>query len=509
MKYKKATLFLVLILLLNIVLISWGIVINNNKTNDDRRAFANSFKTNLFAKTVTRGEAQTHDEMLSMMDSYYTDDTGEVVKGIQADTKNNEFNDSGKQLRENVATSFFSEYISWDEFNYIFENSNTDITQFENTDLISLIMMADKGLSPLVVFDKFGVDTSGFLDFSTSLVAAYAADDSILTWLIVSLLLPNGLEGGIRLNFLIETLISFSDPEQYPNWVVNNLGGIVDNFLSDFQTDHGISDEDWPEALSLLISAVDAVDTVLSKIKIDLLETGSQFTYNETIDGVSREVSYDFSGKMYLDEWAGVEGESLGVKNWSNDETHQYFSSVAIRTDLRNAGDLHLSSISSFAFPLSSDSIKYLNSYYARINDKYEGKKYKLMGTVKTSPVEDETFPWAVASTKTVEIDTTGEAFLYDVYSNIDYTEFYNRALIEDGLSEYKFSYTEQLYGNQELNASDFSKDTSNYEDTIYKPGNGGVTFDEFVFISRTYRPMLRSTNFDLFIHEVSKLIVE
>ncbi len=488
MKNRKMLIFIILIFIFNAILIMSGIYLNSQNKDESIEMFEESFKTNLFAKTISKGESKTYDEMKYSLDSYYEDSEGQTVKGIEKDEEGNLIFDSAKQSRENVSLSFFSNYISFEDLNFVAVNTNTDLTAIESKENLAMVMIIDKGADAKLL-NYLGPNIQGLPQL---ILNNNDEQDALVKILLIEGLLPHGLEAGIdfaNLWGMIEDIVTFADGTEFFD------------FFAYIEEEFGIGRLEWVAAHAAINTAVEIIDSKLSKIKLDLFETPSLLTYEEEINGEKTEVTYDFSSRLTMDNYIGVDGEKIGIENWDVVELDTYFEQVSINTDLLNKGDYHQSITFSNAFALDSNSFTDFNKYLSNITERYNGEEYSYY---QFEELKNDT--WAVLSGREVAVDSQGEAFLYDIYKKLDYTEYFDRALESDGLNSYDYKYASVLYDNKTMLPENYS---SKYESDVYHRGQSGVTFADFVFISKTYRPFLRSSNIDYFVHDIATLVYE
>ncbi len=459
MKNKKILTVVILVILFNIFLIAGGIYLQKENNEKIKEEFFDDFTSRLFISNVSNGETNDYKEFEEMLDSEYIDSEGNSVKGFGTDDEGYYVEDSAHEFRRYASESMLSDYLSWNDIISVGSNMSFDPTTLESPELAATILVADKGASD---GESWGI----------------IIDNPIYASLAPTILL-HGLEG---------------------------LG-------------------------------------------IDLLGFNEQFTYVESIDGSDVEVIYDFSTSIEKDEINGVEGELLGVLNWDSTEVHEFFSYISISTDIRNNGDLHETITAPTGFRSDSNSYYLFSRLLKKVEQEYEGIKYNVLkpaattaglsniideaidhyldGTldewmdsieIGTSDIidalvsMDKTPEWSLSIKKQNTIDSEGEALLYVIWSEFDYQEYFDRALEVDGMKSYDIAYIGELYGNGKFLTENYkpSKFDITGTGTIYRYGSDEeISFSEFVLLSQTYRPFLRSVNYEPLIWDLAELATD
>ncbi len=239
---------------------------------------------------------------------------------------------------------------------------------------------------------------------------------------------------------------------------------------------------------------------------IEIFNFGEEFIFSEQQeDGTYKEVTYDFSGRVKAEDFSGVEGETLGMDNWGSKEVHKFFGTLSFYTDARNLGDLHQSMSISNAFSTKSNTYYLFDRFLSESLEKYEGTPYSWYAP----KYNEEKTQWNFIKIKTNYVDSEGEALLYSLYDNLDYHEYFDKALEIDGITDYKIEYASELYGNGQYPSSEFDT-TSETNTSIYTYGTEDeITFSDFIFLSQTYKPFLRSVNYDQLTYDITDLLIE
>ncbi len=509
--HKKLSISLILIFLLNMFLILFGIYFMNQNVNDQKQEFYNDFTSRLFVSNVTQGQTKDYVEMMEMFDSTYIDAEGNVQKGIEVDADGNYIHDSGSMARKNFSGTLISRQVTWPELVRIFQMSS-DISGIENIKNVKLILVADKGIEFSAYYELLDL---GLLD-----VSAMIAKGEYLTALF-PVIFPYGLEGFNLSPYQWGNLVKFAF----------NLGALDDLIPPGTLDDIPLKYQD--DIIALAIStAFYAVFSLmnLNLNGLDLFVFDEEFTYVENIDGEYKEVTYDFSTKITSETLNGVPGESLGVNNWDGKEIHAWFKTLAITTDLFNRGDLHQSVAISNGFRNDSDSYFTFSNFLKDELNKYDGIEYEWYAVEEIyglnlqdgiSPInlkepaqkrwyfytpEYNPIQTAEGAMSKHTIDTQGEALLYSMYENLDYHSYFDAALEIDGMDSYEYKYVSQLYGTKRYSPEHYVKKINQ---TIYTKGQKEeITFSEFMFLTYTYKPFLRSVNYERLVWDIADLAI-
>ncbi len=496
MKNKKIIISFVLILFLNIFLIFSGIIIQSNNIDVQREEFYDEFTSKVFVSTVTKKETNDINEMKSLIDGEWVDTDGNTQTGFELNEDKEIVEDHSKVIKKTISTSVFSNSVNWTEIDAV-----TPVAKLET----------GKNAAKAIVFDKgaesdFWSDFPGVLEFQDKADEARLAAVTLHTvskmkaaivWPIVkdALELPDNTFKDMfvklwdgDLNKITIAAINAAVPGL--GTLLYNKGGLsgLIGFLGD-----------------VLEKLADIVDNVLlyglDGMGVRLIDKIDIFTYDEEIDGKTVEVTYDFSSYVTKDQIYGVEGSMLGVLNWTPAELHKFFSTVSISTDLFNHGDLHKTITLSTAFKVNSDSYFEFTKFLSKIEDEYEGIPYETYRIVETADGG-----WTVASKKTNTITSEGEAFFYWVYDKLDYKELLDNALTIDGLISYDYKYVSDIYGNSRYSSEDFVSGEG--QDSIYTKGQlTDITFGNFLILTKSFKPLLRSTNYEELVWSVAKEI--
>lgn len=547
---KKIIISLIFILILNIFLVGFGYYKSHLNTNDDKGDFYDDFTSRLFVDYATNGYTKDYEVMMEMFDSSYVDSKGKEVRGISMDE---EYFDSGSTFRNSFSDNMLSRSISWPELVWLGQSMSNDLTANESKKLIKTVIALEHGAT-------FGAYMSLF-DFTLADIAFDPiAEDKAINAAILCLALPYGL-GDLSL-----------DPYGIAWWLIDIImftynSGILESELITSPTEPQPGEPDyvknvWDDIYSVIMDVEDVPNIIFNPLSpttkrdavtwiigyaldmymgmkgfnfdgIDLFVFDNTFTYTENIGGVEVEATYDFSSKLTKEL---IEGDDthLGINNWDTDEVHAWFTTLGLTTDFTNNGNIHQSMLISNGFRYDS------NSYYAFSNFlhdnlvKYKGIEYEWYSIerINTKPSDEDargTKPpllrnWVLNPVKTNVIDTEGEALLYSIYENIDYHEYFDRALEIDGLESYSYKYISELYGNSRYLAEDFIpytwekvRDESSenrkeepvaYDDIIYKKGQKeDIEFEQFMILSYTYKPFLRSANYEQLVWDIAGLV--
>lgn len=437
MRNWKIRIIFVLIILLNVILITLGIFLSNNRYDKLESNVYDDLRSKTFINYVTGGETNDVNEFKEMLDGHYVDSEGNEQSGIEI-VDDELVSDSGTFNRNRFTDSIITDTFNWKEFNeMMIKLLSFDVSIIESGNAAKLILVIDKGSDAASVWsDALLPLLEIFLDGVAASAAATGAGA------ILPSVLPYGIEGK----------------------------------------------------------------------GIEIFNFGEEFTYTEEIDGTLVDVTYDFSDPVSKEEFDGVAGTSLGINNWDQKEVHEFFGTLSFMTDFGNNGDLHQSMSIERGFSNKSNTYflldKYMSDSLSRIEDEEDG--LVAYGLYKLKWNNDKT-KWTLTRTKDAYVDTEGEALLYSIYEEIDYNTYFDRAMEIDGVEEYSTRYVSDLYGTGEY-AQDLyqSNDIIDKDGVIYKKGsNKSITFGEFVFLTKTYKPFLRSVNYDYLCHDVAKLITD
>lgn len=296
--------------------------------------------------------------------------------------------------------------------------------------------------------------------------------------------------------------------------IIENSYGVALIILLDKGGDSKCWQYVFEEILSFFISdQIQIISTALATIfgslllptglegyNINLFNYDLNFVYEEN----GNIVEYDLSYGMTEEIWNGVEGENLGIKNWDYYECSDLFDTGSINLDIVNDGDLFFSFMLYFGFDRSDNTYFLLNKYIEKTKKLYYGKEYQtyIISENKT------TMTWEyIKKEQNNIVDSPGESFLYSLYDNIEYWKYFDNALESDKINiGYEFKYVPNLYQESKLSFVDYNS-TENY-DYIWKKGQKETDFSNFLFLTQTYSPFLRSINYNNFIIDLSKLIV-
>lgn len=247
----------------------------------------------------------------------------------------------------------------------------------------------------------------------------------------------------------------------------------------------------------------------LEGLNINLIDFADIFVYEEMIDGVKTTVTYDFSTGVTEEMLVGNGTTMLGLENWDNKELHSLFCTFSFNSDLRNNGDLHRSLTSSSLFDSSSNTYFIFSKFMSKQLENYEGIKYNWFQLKKgTADETSDARTWFLANKKSNTIDSEGEALLYFMYDELNYNEYFDRALEIDGIDSFRYEYISELYGNGKFSSDEFWSEDDD-DRIIYSKGQDEeITFSEFVILTKTYQPFLRSTNYEYLVSDIAEFAV-
>ncbi len=508
MKDRKILIAIVFVIIFNFLLVIIGSVAIDDNEYAEKHIFMDEFTSRIFVDNATGGVTRELSEMEQSFDSRYTTPSGSVEKGILIDDVNNVYIDSGRTSRRIFSDSIYTNHLSWEQAISLTSSSSADLTVNESKELATIILVLDKGGSSYA-YSKLFEATGLVRDYLEEWYANPPVDDPL---------------DGIP----IETSIS----------VFQDLLGLVFYLL----LPSGVED-----ATKLVSTATGGF------AGLDLFYVENDFTYTETINGKKVEVTYDFSKGLTKEHFEGttddVSGETttLGINNWDGREVGAWFKTMGINTDMSSDGDLQLSLSFPASFRIGSEvyhdfvqfSNKKLEEY--RSYDNGEGEDYGVYYkwySPKKSAVRFK--KWSFNDKKINKVDTEGEAFLYTIYKGIDYHEYFDKALEVDGLDAYEQKYIPALYGNANefvnpvlpLAVSDYQDELDEIINSVILATGGGswylpqfyngddeaniiyakgqkedIEFGEFVLICRTYRPFLRTVNYEWLLWDYAGLM--
>ncbi len=320
------------------------------------------------------------------------------------------------------------------------------------------------------------------------------------------------------LSYMLNTLVQFDIS------VIQSKGAAI--FL--LTIDKGGDAAVWSEALTPILTnftnmsdtAISAALTAASPILSALLPYGlegfgielfsftDEFTYSENINGEVVEVTYDFSGNVTKEQLKGDGTTMLGIQNWTTKETNEFFNTLSFFADASHEGDYHQSMNITKGLSTTTNTFYIIDKFMSSSLEEYKGKSYQLFKPVWNESTKDT---WSLQWRKTVSVDSAGEALLYAIYDKVDYTKYYDRAMELDGVVEtgYRIEFASELYYNSQYTSDKYGGTEGVIEPVLYEYGQEEVDFSTFVLLSKTYKPILRSVNYEDFITEMAEIMTE
>lgn len=239
---------------------------------------------------------------------------------------------------------------------------------------------------------------------------------------------------------------------------------------------------------------------------IDLITFDEYFTFNEIDEtGNIKTVEYDFSDGVQKNEFTGDGFEGNGIQNWNYDEITSFFSHGRINFDAR--GDMGWYYFSPFLYRglgIGNNVLFMLNNFVEKRYNEYtnDGTEQIYYNNYELISDLDNT----ILKKTNTSINSDGETLFYSIYLDIDYATYFDKALKQDGLTNYSLLNATQINGLNKFDES--SIETYPIDNILWEYGQEDVAFDEFLLIVKNFHPFLRSNNYFDFINDTSRLIV-
>lgn len=254
---------------------------------------------------------------------------------------------------------------------------------------------------------------------------------------------------------------------------------------------------------------------------IDIFEYNLIFEYKE--DGMSETSIYDFSNGIFKGSYLGDETH-IGIKAWDKFEIASFTEELGFNTDFSNKNNKTLNFelwkvLSSF-----ENNTKYLwYKYMKKVSDEYFYSTNPYFDYEIKINEENEYYYFQTEKknneNKKYEIDSIYEAFQYDLYLNLDYSSYFDKAVKEDGVEHNgikQYNLNDMIIEHnlnsdlQDLIYNEGSNDLNEeLNSTLWEFGMEKTTFSNYMIIVENYRPYLRKDSIDDFIWDLSKLITK
>lgn len=468
---KKLKIVLIVFVFLNIFLLLFGLILRDIRYGKLEKVIYKTITSDDYIQFITDGQARTYDEELNFLS-----------EGSESKTSD-EYRDEFHSAFFNKFTSIYDlqevlGYFGSSGIDFLINNPKSFIKlyQFENSSFnISLINGYEIGLGPL----NYKIDVNVHSKY--------------------------GLENDLSINIVI--------------YKIKILGGGEEIIFDDSIYD--LINYLYENEEGFLNSVIEIIDMILNQYfnGIDLFSLNNDIHNLFLFNGVD---IFDYSEKFtangnYIDISDGMSiEEENDILNMSSLEIEKLNKTLGVSIQLKDRGNETIPfSTSSFLRRYDGNELYIWNNFiqeistlgddqfYSTINVIYDDDVIKIVPIVQYNIYDNN-----IKNEKKQTLRSNWENFMYYEYLNLDYSKYFNQALIDFGIDEFRLT---NYYSTSEINATfseEFQSINSDVTDILWKKGDNKTSFSNFVLIQNLFRPFLSKNNIDNYLKNISKEMV-